>query len=213
MFATVPLLAFDIMDFAVYAVVLVIMVIGWINQLIAKNREAAQRGRRPPRPAREVAGAGDQRDEVEEFLRDVIKRRERGGPSREPEVELIEPQPETTRRLVEARQIDDAPRMKKRLPKPKRATKSRPKPQSKVELADERLATRMHDVFDHQAGSLDDGSAPVEREDIFAQPQFKQQIATSSVTAAGLGAMLRDQQNLKQAIVLMEILKRPEERW
>ncbi len=217
MFAIVPLLA-DFLDWAPIVVFLVITVMGAINQMISKNREAIQKKGRPPRPAGQGAGAGAQRDEIEQFLRDVVQRREGGGPPRKVppqvrEVEIIEPPEKGPRRLVEARQEFDSTRKRKRAQKQKPASKKRSKPQTKVELADERLTKRLHSVFDHEVGSPHVDSGVDEKVSIFQQPQFKQQIATSSVTAAGLSAMLTDQQNLKQAIVLMEILKRPEERW
>jgi len=216
MFAIMPLLAANFMDFAIYIVIFVFMVIGWINQMIVKNREAARK--RPAQPVGEPAGAGAQRDEVEEFLRDVIKRRQGGNPPRtrpprQAEVEWIEPQPEAPRRLVKGRKPGHSSLRENPPQQPKPTPEPRPNPQSNVELADERLASRMHNVFDHHVGSLDAPSAAEEKENLFQQPQLKRQIATSSVTAAGLGAMLSDQRNLKQAIVLMEILKRPEERW
>lgn len=220
MFAFAPLIAFDLWEALPIVVVVVLWILGAVNQFITKNREAAAKQRAGQNQAgAPPQGADAQRNEVEEFLRDVVKRRGKDGPPRkvkprEMEVELLEPEPEETRRLVQARPTEASIRLKKRLADEVRG-KSRkpPKPQSNVELADERMVKHMQEVFDHNLGTLTADSI-TEAEDVTqGASAFRQKIATSSITAAGLGAMLRDQQSLKEAIVLMEILKRPEERW
>lgn len=223
MFALTPLLAADIWEFAPFLIIMVLWGLQAINQFIVKNREAAKQ-QQGPRPARNPAGADAQRDEVETFLREVVKRREVDGPARkvkpremaeprEMEVELIRPEPEVTRRLVQARPTEASERLKKRQQAEAQAERRAANPQSNVELADERMAQHMQEIFDHKVGSLRVEDVIESDTAISEMSALRQQAATSSVTAAGLGAMLTDQQNLKQAIVLMEILKRPEERW
>lgn len=224
MFALTPLFAVDLLEILPIVVVVVLWVLGALNQFVSKNREAAKQRQRPNRPAGQPPGADAQRDEVEEFLRDVVKRRGKDGPPRkvkpqELEVEIIEPEPQQTRRLVEARPTEASKRLKRQLEEQARASrtpsKSRkpPKPQSNVELADERMVRHMQEVFDHNLGTLQDDSITEAEVVPDVHSPVREQIARSSISAAGLGSMLRDQQSLKEAIVLMEILKRPHERW
>ncbi len=217
MFAFTPLLAVDFWEIAPFLILVVLWGLQAINQFIAKSREAAKQ-QRDPRPDKNPAGAGAQRDEVEKFLREVVKRREVDGPARkvkprEMEVELIPPEPEETRRLVEARPTEASERLKKRQQAEALAESRASKPQSNVEMADERMAKHMQEIFDHKVGSLRAEDVIESDAELSEMASIGEQVATSSVTAAGIGAMLADQQSLKQAIVLMEILKRPEERW
>lgn len=216
-FANAPLLAVDFWELAPFLVLVVLWGLQAINQFIVKNREAAKQ-QRAPRPDGNPAEADAQRDEVETFLREVVKRREVDGPARkvqprEVEVELIPPEPKETRRLVEARPTEASERTRKPLQAETLAEKRVTNPQSNVELADERMAKHMQEIFDHKVGSLRVEDVIESDAEISEMGSIREQVATSSITAAGLGAMLTDQQNLKQAIVLMEILKRPEERW
>jgi len=74
-----------------------------------------------------------------------------------------------------------------------------------VGLADERLASHLHQTFDHQLGNLAGQPNEVER-------GGAAQVRTV-VGGTELSAMLRDPQTFRQAIVLNEILTRPEHRW
>lgn len=67
---------------------------------------------------------------------------------------------------------------------------------------DAERAAHLKQVFDHQVGRLADTSAQQ------ASPATKEPAA-----AASLAALLANPQSLKQAIVLQEILNRPEQRW
>ena len=78
---------------------------------------------------------------------------------------------------------------------------------TKVDLADEELEERLHQAFDHQVGTL------------ASRAEAKQAAAAASaaatatkVTASGVYAMLKDPNSLRNAIILQEILRRPEER-
>jgi len=68
--------------------------------------------------------------------------------------------------------------------------------------AESHFEEHLHSVFDHQLGRLGEGSAPKPGE-----------AGIPATAAAGLAAMLADAQSLRQAIVLSEILSRPEHRW
>ena len=83
----------------------------------------------------------------------------------------------------------------------------------RLDQADERLESRLHDVFDHGLGQLSSGTA--------AQPQIAagtdaavwEQRREESPLFGQLMQMLSSPQQVQTAIVLSEILRRPEERW
>jgi hypothetical protein len=82
-----------------------------------------------------------------------------------------------------------------------------------VAQADEQLGEHLHKVFDHDVSSL----APKPGE-VSAQPATAGGPAPDAATlpltaAAGFAALLSDMENVRQAIVINEILRRPEERW
>jgi hypothetical protein len=79
----------------------------------------------------------------------------------------------------------------------------------------EAMAGHLHDVFDHRLGTL--GGTPgesaegAEAEDSAAAED--RVLAVSGTAAAGLAAVLAEPASLRQAVVLNEILARPEHRW
>jgi hypothetical protein len=81
-------------------------------------------------------------------------------------------------------------------------------PQS-VDQADEAMEDHLHAVFDHQLGSLrrPDGSRPA------SEPVERVQPDLGAMEIAALVTMLRNPQTARQAMVLSEILSRPDHRW
>lgn len=76
---------------------------------------------------------------------------------------------------------------------------------TKVDQADEQLQQRLHQAFDHEVGTL------------AAKEQAQQTAAAASaaataakITAGGVFAMLKDPNSLRNAMILQEILRRPE---
>jgi hypothetical protein len=86
---------------------------------------------------------------------------------------------------------------------------------SEVAETDERLETRVHEVFDHEVSRFanvlgESAKAPsVELQASVAEDRGQ----GLSVAAAGLPAMLNSAAGLRQAIILNEILQRPVDRW
>jgi len=77
-------------------------------------------------------------------------------------------------------------------------------PESQIGQADERLESRLHDTFDHRLGSLDpDGAKMASDKAEYEAP----------VTPNEIAKMLGSPSNLRNAIVLSEILQPPEHRW
>jgi hypothetical protein len=74
-----------------------------------------------------------------------------------------------------------------------------------VDAADNKMAAHLHQVFDHQLGRLKKSAS-----ESAATPHEK---PAPEVTAGGIGSLLRSPQSIRDAIVMSEILRRPEERW
>jgi hypothetical protein len=74
-----------------------------------------------------------------------------------------------------------------------------------VGLADERLASHLNQAFDHKIGNLAGQANEVERGGAA--------VVHTVVSGAQLSAMLSDPRMFRHAIVLNEILTRPEHRW
>ncbi len=76
-----------------------------------------------------------------------------------------------------------------------------------IERGDAERERHRHQTFDHQLGRLKDGAIPAETEEADA-PAVK-----PATAAAALVQMLRDPAGVRQAVLLGEILNRPESRW
>ncbi len=74
-----------------------------------------------------------------------------------------------------------------------------------VSLADEKLAGHLHEAFDHKVGDLAQTTTPSAASD--ATP------TASAVTAHDIRDVFRTPRDVRRAIILSEILHRPEERW
>ena len=72
-----------------------------------------------------------------------------------------------------------------------------------VAKADDRFETHLHMKFDHGLGQLSDRHAT----DVYERP------AASNETARDLAQLLARPEGVRQAIVLNEILTRPDHRW
>ncbi len=88
-----------------------------------------------------------------------------------------------------------------------------------VGQADDEMEDHIHAAFDHRLGGLSDTSvgadvpdADVHEADVYDQTPGSSEDKTPSL-AAELAATFRDPQSIRQAIILSEILSRPEHRW
>ncbi len=86
---------------------------------------------------------------------------------------------------------------------------------SPVELADDKLEARVRDVFDHKLGRLEGtlGESASGAEALDAETPEDRVGSLPSTAAAGLVAMFANPGNIRQAILISEILQRPEHRW
>lgn len=74
-----------------------------------------------------------------------------------------------------------------------------------VDLADDKLEARLHQVFDHQLGQLKSTASSTAATAHAATPP--------DVTVSEMLQMLRSPQSIRDAIVMAEVLRRPDERW
>ena len=76
-----------------------------------------------------------------------------------------------------------------------------------IEQADERLEARLHSTFDHRVGNMDDSTTFIGTGDDNASDPAE--AATGPSRAEEIAAMLRTPQSVRNAVILSEILTRP----
>ncbi|MBN2474922.1 MAG: hypothetical protein JXB62_09970 [Pirellulales bacterium] len=208
------------------AVVILFIVVPAILQLLGKGVKGQQKPapRRPPAPRGQGQPvAGDVEDEIGEFLRRAAQRR--GGqqppppppqPARRPataqvvvaqpvEAEVARPRALGNEVQEHVGQFLDAGKFKQR------------SSQLGTEVAhsDERIEDRLHKTFDHEVSQLTavpGEAAASPRAEAPSEPEDRIEHLPVPA-AAGLPALLSSPTNLRQAIVISEILQRPEHRW
>lgn len=204
-------IAANLEDLIWLVVVVLFLIISGVGQWLAKVREAqeAEQRRRRQQAAGRPEGPGPAgppardplREEVGQFLR---------GPEKPPAPDALEP--------VAADLVPDdrsvAEHVRQRIGTEK-FDRVRPELTGETALADDRMAEHVHEVFDHQVSRLADtpgesASLPAAEE---AETPDDRVTPIPATAAAGLAAMLADPGSLRQAIVLNEILQRPEEHW
>ena len=74
-----------------------------------------------------------------------------------------------------------------------------------VDLADDKLAAHLHQVFDHDLGRLKKTASETAATPVAA--------AVSDVTVSELLKLLRSPNSIRDAIIMSEVLKRPDDRW
>jgi hypothetical protein len=146
-------------------------------------------------------------DDLEAFLRQAARRR---AAKKRPRIEILDES------VTEAEIIE--PTKPARLVQPNRpssTTQNKPPSQfdsraaelgKTVGLADDLLEARLHETFDHKLGDL--GQRPSMAA---SSPPASKEEAESEL--AKLIKILRKPDSLRQAIILREIIDRPEHRW
>jgi hypothetical protein len=203
-----------------FLVPIVAMIIYVINQLLSgagkqgpKTLPQQQRGRNRQQQPRQ-----DVNDEVRDFLQRASERRSESrppSPPQEPARPTRRLQPQSIE-IVDAEVVDDPPtgagvRSHVSQHLNTRDFDQRAAQMGQGEKNDRAMQSHMHKVFDHQLGSL----APAATSDP-PMPQDDSQgsdNSNSAGTAQGLIALLRDPSQVRQAIIMNEILRRPEDRW
>jgi hypothetical protein len=204
-------------EWIVIVIAILIAFISLISKLLGQANKPPQKPRQPGQ--RPQQGRPPQRNaldsEIEEFMRRAAERR--GRQSQRAEAPPRKP----VEKPVVAEVVKDAPigsavveHVQEYLNTGEFAQRSN-KLGGEVTQEVAQLDERLHNVFDHQLSSL--ASQPGESSvatTAQGSPLPEDQVAGMlPVTAAGITALLSDPENIRQAIILNEILRRPEERW
>lgn len=81
-----------------------------------------------------------------------------------------------------------------------------------VESADEAMAAHLHQTFDHQVGRLRKTTQGPPRQ-ATATPSVAATVIRDASPAHAIGELLRTPQNVRNAIIMAEVLNRPTDRW
>ncbi len=199
-----PIFAAGWNDLIGLLVVLLLFIVPVIGQLLAKLQQA-QPPAGGPRPQQPVPV--DVADEIDVFMRRVLG--QQGGEENPP----IRNEPAPVERPVEAEVVAEEPRGERIVEHVGKKFDSQKFSRradllgSEFTQADEKLKQHLSQTFDHKLGQLE--TAAVE-------PPSTSETAVVEIPptfAAGWATMLSDTDSVRRAIVLSEIIHRPEERW
>ena len=215
------LLAAD--DGLIRILIAILVIGGFIVRVLAKLREAAQ----PPKPLpRRRPVPAEMENEIEEFLRRAGKQREEA-PKRPATIAQDlgrrAPPPRLPQTPVVAEVVDEdvpsgekvAEHVEKHLDSEKIARRTA-QLGTDVAMADEHIDEHLQQAFGHDLGRLGrkrgkagpPSSQPARIAQASAAP-----VATPTAEGLAMKAFIADIHLLRQAIVMNEILRRPEERW
>ena len=214
LFFNALLAAVGLDDLIKIAVILLIFVIPAIGQLVAKLRQIPPPDKRPlpPRPA-----PPDVADEIEKFLRRTVQRRPaqdtRPVRAQEPSPPVAEPVRaevvgeqrvggQVTEHVKEYLDEQDFTRRGDQLGK-------------EVAQVDQKIGQHLQQVFDHRVSKLETVPGEAAAPPVAYEPPDLVGTAADipDTFATGLLGLITSPDSLRQAIILSEILHRPEERW
>ena len=207
----------DVSDLVGIAVVIVIMIVSAIWQWLVRSAQLDRRMGQPGRPAPPAARPRNEQvdDEIGEFLRRTAQR---GGPQAPPPPEP----PRAAEQLVQAEVVPEAAvggqvteHVEQYLGAGEFARRSS-QLGGEVAQADAQFGEHLRQVFSHEVGRLAEkpgvaAAPPVADESQL--PAADQVLNLPPLAATDLAALLGDVDSIRQAIVLNEILRRPEDRW
>ncbi len=201
-------------DWVGLLVIVLFVVIPAIGQLIAKMRQQPKPAQQPAaQPAAPPAG-GELDDEIGEFLRRAVRRGdavdEPGRPGAQRPVQAMEAE------VVAAEPVGG--KVQKHVGEYLNSEKfARRAGELGDEVAhtDQRMGKHLEEVFEHDVGQLtgmpgEAAGAPEVTEAATLEDRVADLPATA---AAGLPVLLGSAESIRQAIVISEILGRPEDRW
>ncbi len=219
-----PLLAIDVGGI-IGVIVVIIMVITAIGNIIAKITEEQKKAQRRPRAQQQPrpqagadgGGGGGIGDEITEFLRRAAQGQ--GAEPQPPQAAPPPPRPVRQRPSVAAQPVEAEIVAEDRgsravgagIDTSKFDRRDRQLGDEVID-ADQVLDERVHDVFDHDISDLAQTRGTAES----ATPSkaaSKRRTEIPPTAAAGFAAMLSNADNIRQAIIISEILNRPLDRW
>jgi len=219
-----PLLADGLEDVIGFVVFLVVAIVIWgiqaFGKMVQQGRPQRPKGAGAPRPAQ----GGGLEDEIGQFLRNAARRREqqqRPGPQAPPPrrpaekpviAEVVGGQ-RPDRAQVLREQARQAARRQAQAAPVARSSPQYGAPRAEPQRLAKRSATPREKPPTPPLPLQPEAEAPrVELPSVFSA-LAKPGPAPDVASAAGLYAMLSKPGGLRQAIVLMEVLNRPEDRW
>jgi hypothetical protein len=232
MMNALPLAALE--DWLKFIVPLVFFVIWALNQLIAASKVKPKEGRAaPPRrkpepterplrpvpppanPAGQQSGQAQLNAEIEQFLKRAGQRRGEKqprqqaatkappkAPPRPPREEPVDVEPVSKR--------DDVARSVEKHLGNRGFSQRAEHLAEEVARADQQMEEHLQQAFSHKVGTLGGAEPPSETPLTDTQTTVQSQRSAMATAIAGI---LADPQNIRQMIVLKEILDRPESRW
>lgn len=212
----------DVIGFLIFVVFLIISVVGSLANKWRQMQEEAARRARPQRPPRQPRPLDD---EIADFLRTAGEHREAGQrrPGGAP-VGTTPPRPAPSRPGAPLPSRPATPPPRPPVEQPLEVIPLEPRPRhlaeslatrtlttgslgqltTNVAEADDRLEDHLRQVFRRDLSSLGAGEEKAVSAPAAPLP---------STAAVGLAAMLASGDNLRNAIILSEIINRPEHRW
>ena len=199
----------DIMQVVIFVV---IMLFSLISQLFKEKPPGPGRaaGPRPAQPPRGNAVPPPNRNalenEIEAFLRRAI------GAEEVPTVEVIEPQaanpvqpPRLEAEVYQAEPVRQGESFAQHVSQHRLA--------EVVEHADERMEEHLQDVFSHKLGSFDRAPLSEIAEGTDAKAWQEDDSQQSGFTGQEIRDLFRSPQEIRKAIIVNEILRRPDYKW
>jgi Na+-transporting methylmalonyl-CoA/oxaloacetate decarboxylase gamma subunit len=207
----------------IFKLVLFLLIFGIpaIGQLIAKMKtiHPPAGGPLPQAPKRPVPT--DVVNEIEDFLKRAAQKRE-GKQIVAPQVRQAPRRVERIEQPVKAEVVSNGPvggkveeHVKKYLDSEEFARRESQLGEE-VAQADKAIDQHLSQVFDHQVSRLASLPGEAAAPPVAYEPQELADASTLEIPATfatGLGTLLADADSVRQAIVLSEIFRRPEERW
>jgi hypothetical protein len=219
-----PLFALQLEDLIKVIVPIVFFLVWLFNRLFAG--EGAQQQQRPkvrraepPQPKPVPVERQRVEDEVGEFLRRAQQQRTAGQAQAAPQrlAEPIRPQPAPVVaevvpvevEVVEEQRLGGgvAAHVEQRIA----SRRLRERAKGEVEQADEAMASHLHQAFDHKLGQL--AGLTTTQTATTTPATTTRNVSHSTARVAELLSQLRNPATVGNAIIVSEVLRRPEERW
>ena len=164
-------------------------------------------------------------DEIDEFIRRAAERRKQGQGQRKPQrpapaapaTPQQRPRPRLAPEIVEAEIVEDISASVARNLNTQQFQQRAAHMTDDVDNADDRVEARLQQTFDHKLGRLsqidstEKGSAPTSRSATDTAAQVT--TADENLMLSFLVKSFHSPQTIRQAVILSDILTRPEHRW
>ena len=216
------LLAQGLDDLIGIILVILFIVVPVIGQIIAKiNKAPGPPAGGPKGAGRPAAGNKDVNDEIGDFLRRAarglgqqVKQAQQQMQQQPPRQPIARPAAAQVvrERPAEAQVIDGVHRETVQTEiDTGQFTRRASKLGGKVVRTEKKLDKHLHQVFNHELGDL--ARAPSKTTGRRLTTTMQQPVDMPPTAAAGFAALLGSAENIRRAIVINEILTRPEDRW